>query len=432
MPLSSRRDVSTQSTRPFRSPRRSRARAALVAAVCLSVAAGTAAPALATGPARVAGPQRGTLVSAVELEGMDVAQATAYVKDIGFVAPDAAKNGVDVYRITYRTITATGRPTVASGLVTLPRAASGHGPRRLSTVSYTHGTLAYRGGAGSVADGADRAVTVMFAGAGFAAVAPDYLGLGLGTGPHPYMDIGSETTASVDMLKAARAFEAEKGVIADGKVMVTGFSQGAAAAMGLGRALQREAVPGLRLTALAPVSGPYDLSGAEIPAAFDGRLAPRTATFYLAYVITAWNRLHPLYSSAAEAFRAPYANTVPGLFDGSHPDEEIAAGLPGTPEELLTPRFIERLKHPRGVLARILRTDDAVCTDWAPHAPVRLYDGNLDTDVALANTLSCRHALAANGVDAPVVNAGNVDHTGSALVSYPKILQWFRGLTNRR
>ncbi|MFI2207540.1 hypothetical protein ACH47Z_44235 [Streptomyces sp. NPDC020192] len=57
-------------------------------------------------------------------------------------------------------------------------------------------------------------MTVMFAGAGFAAVAPDYLGLGLGTGLHPYMDIGSETTVSVDMLKAARAFEAEKGVIA--------------------------------------------------------------------------------------------------------------------------------------------------------------------------------------------------------------------------
>jgi dienelactone hydrolase len=407
----SRRDVSTQSTRPFRRPRRSSGRAALGAAICLSIAAGTAAPALAAGPARVAGPQRGTLVSTVELEGLNTAQATAYVKKSGFVAPDAAKNGADVYRITYRTITATGRPTVASGLVTLPRTASGHGPRQLTTVSYTHGTLVYRGGAGSVTDGADRAVTVMFAGAGFAAVAPDYLGLGLGTGPHPYMDIGSETTASVDMLKAARAFEAEKGVIADGKVMVTGFSQGATAAMGLGRALQRDAVPGLRLTALAPVSGPYDLSGAEIPAAFDGRLAPRTATFYLAYVITAWNRLHPIYNSPAEAFHPPYASTVTALFDGSHPDQEIAARLPGTPEELLTPHFIERLKYPKGVLARIMRTDDAVCTDWTPHAPVRLYDGNLDTDVALANTLSCQHSLAANGVDAPGLKARRASST---------------------
>src|SRR5689334_4036222 len=75
-----RRDLSTQSTRPFRRPRRSRGRAALGAAICLSIAAGTAAPALAAGPARVAGPQRGTLVSSVELEGLNTAQATAYVK----------------------------------------------------------------------------------------------------------------------------------------------------------------------------------------------------------------------------------------------------------------------------------------------------------------------------------------------------------------
>ncbi|MFI1608085.1 hypothetical protein ACH4YN_39265 [Streptomyces griseofuscus] len=431
MPLS-RRDVSTPSTRPSRPPRRSRARATLVTAICLSVAAGTAAPALAAGTAHDAGPRRGTLVSAVRLESLDAARATAYVKNTGFVAPAPAKNGVDVYRITYRTITPAGRPTLASGLVTLPHGTSGRGPRRLSTVSYTHGTLAYRDGAGSVAHSGDRAVTVIFAGAGFAAVAPDYLGLGLGTGPHPYMDIDSETTASVDMLKAARTFETEKGVIPDGKVMVTGFSQGATAAMGLGRALQRHAVPGLRPAALAPVSGPYDLSGAEIPAAFDGRLAPRTATFYLAYVITAWNRLHPLYSSPAEAFRAPYASTVTGLFDGSHHEAEIAAELPATPKELLTPQFIERLKHPTGVLARIVHTDDAVCTDWAPHAPVRLYDGDLDTDVALANTLSCQRSLAAKGVDAPIVDVGNADHTHSALISYPKILKWFSGLTGRR
>ena len=146
----SRRDASTRSTRSPRSPRHSRARAALVAAIFLSVAAGTAAPAPAAEPAHVAGPQRGTLVSAVELQGMDAAQATAYVQDNGFVAPAAAKNGVDVYRITYRTITPTGRPTVASGLVTLPQATPGHGLRHLSTVSYTHGTLPYRGDAGSV------------------------------------------------------------------------------------------------------------------------------------------------------------------------------------------------------------------------------------------------------------------------------------------
>jgi hypothetical protein len=410
------------------SARRARPRAAVVTAVCLCVAAGSALPAIAAGQDGSVGPRRGTLVSAVHLAGLDAAQATAYVRDQGFAAP-AAQDGVDVYRITYRTVGATGRPALASGVVTLPRKAAGHSRAGLRTVEYNHGTLPYRGDAGSVSDGADRAVTVMFAGAGFAAVAPDYLGLGVGTGLHPYMDIDSETTASVDMLKAARTFEAGKGVSLDGKVMVTGFSQGGAASMGIGRALQQGAAPGLRLAALAPVSGPYDLRDDEIPAAFDGRLAPPIAAFYLAYAITSWNRLHPLYHSPAEAFRTPYAATVEGLFDGTHTDEEIVAGLPGTPEELLTPQFIAQMKHPTGALAEIMRADDAVCTDWAPQAPVRLYDGRLDTDVAPANTRSCQDGLAANGVHAPIVSAGQVDHMTSARVSYPRILQWFRQLT---
>ncbi|MFC1413170.1 hypothetical protein ACEZCY_29230 [Streptacidiphilus sp. N1-12] len=408
---------------------RSRARTLTVATLCVCAAVGSAAPTLAAGQVHHAGLQRGALLSATEVEGLDAAEATAYVRGMGFAAP-AAQHGVDVYRVTYRTIGPTGLATIASGVVALPRAASRHGRLQgLRTVEYTHGTLPYRGDAASVTDGPDRAVTVMFAGAGFAAVAPDYLGLGVGPGQHPYMDINSETTASVDLLKAARTFEAGKRATLDGKVMVTGFSQGGTAALGLGRALQRDAVPGLRLAALAPVSGPYDLSGAELPAAFDGRLAPPTATFYLAYVLTAWNRLHHLYRSPAEAFRAPYAGTVEALFDGNHTDEQIAAGLPGTPEELLTPQFIHYLKHPTGVLAQILRTADTVCTDWAPRAPIRLYDADLDRDVAVADTLSCQHSLAANGVTAPIVNAGNVDHIGSALASYPKILHWFSQLT---
>ena len=46
----------------------------------------------------------------------------------------------------------------------------------------------------------------LFASAGYAAVAPDYLGLGTGPGLHPYMDLSSEVTASVDMLDAGRRY----------------------------------------------------------------------------------------------------------------------------------------------------------------------------------------------------------------------------------
>ncbi|GAA1948002.1 alpha/beta hydrolase family protein [Kitasatospora viridis] len=229
--------------------------AATAALLCLSAVAGTATATAADLGAGRAG--RGTVVSVTPLASLDAQQATAYVQGIGFATP-AERGGVELERVVYRTVTPEGRPTTASGLVALPR---DPGPRPLATVEYTHGTMAYRGEAPSVADGPDRAAAVMFAGDGFAAVAPDYLGLGVGPGTHPYLDVRSETTASVDLLTAARTVEARHGVRADGRVLVTGFSEGGAAAMGVGRALQEGRVPGYRLTALAPVWGHLPAEG---------------------------------------------------------------------------------------------------------------------------------------------------------------------------
>ncbi|MFE9425950.1 alpha/beta hydrolase family protein [Kitasatospora sp. NPDC006697] len=394
---------------------------AAAAVLCLTAGAGTATAAaadLGAGQAR-----RGAVVSVTPLALLDARQATAGVRDAGFVTPPE-RGGVELERVVYRTVTPEGRPTTASGLVALPR---DPGPRALTTVEYAHGTMAYRGEAPSVADGPDRAEAVMFAGDGFAAVAPDYLGLGVGPGTHPYLDAPSETTASTDLLIAARQVEARHGMHDDGRVLVTGFSEGGAAAMSIGRALQHGQVPGYRLTALAPVSGPYDLTGSELPAALNGRLLGPDATFYAADLVVAWNRLHSLYGSPSEAFQAPYDRTVTALFDGEHTDAQVAAALPDRPQRLFTPAFLQQLQHPTGKFAQMFRMADSVC-QWAPQVPVRLYDADGDRDVAPANTLACKAQLAHEGVDAPLVDAGATDHNGSAFASYPLIRTWFDAL----
>ncbi|WP_035804847.1 alpha/beta hydrolase family protein [Kitasatospora mediocidica] len=397
---------------------------AAAALLCLSVVAGTAT-ATAAGPS-AGGAKRGTVVSVTPLASLDAQQATAYVQGIGFATP-AERDGVEVDRVVYRTVTPQGRPTTASGVVALPR---DPGTRALATVEYTHGTMAYRGDAPSVTDGPDRAAAVMFAGDGFAAVAPDYLGLGVGPGTHPYLDVRSETTASVDLLTAARVVEARHGTGADGRVLVTGFSEGGPAAMSVGRALQAGSVPGYRLTALAPVSGPYDLTGSELPAALNGQLLGSHAAFYAADLVVGWNRLHPLYTSPAKAFKAPYDRTVTALFDGDHTDEQVAAALPDSLQQLSTPAFLEQLRHPTGEFKRMFEAADSVCR-WAPRAPIRLYDADGDRDVAPANTRACQAELASAGVNAPVLDAGATDHNGSALASYPRIRAWFDSLTGR-
>ncbi|WP_432146736.1 alpha/beta hydrolase family protein [Streptomyces sp. bgisy084] len=365
------------------------------------------------------GQARGTLLSLKPLGRQTRAEVISQAQKQG-LETGSARHGVAAYRLTYRTITPDGRPTAASGLLALP---TGGGSRPLPPVVHTHGTLAYRGYAPSMTDGPDRAVAVLYASAGRAAIAPDYLGLGTGPGRHPYMDARSSAAASLDMLRAAHTAAREHWVTLDRKVSLTGFSQGGQVAMALGRELNRGADRRFRLGMLAPVGGPFDLVGEELPGMFDGRIDPRSAVFYLSFFLTAQNRLHPLYDDPAEVFRAPYADRVEELFDSEHPAEEIAGKLPERLEDLLTDTWYQKLRHPSGALLDVLRANDRTC-DWKPGRDVRitLYSATGDRDVPIANTRSCARQLAGQGARATVVDQGaDADHYRSFLRSQPSI-----------
>ncbi|WP_019632885.1 alpha/beta hydrolase family protein [Actinomadura atramentaria] len=388
--------------------------AALTASVTLGLTAPPRPADAAPQPAR-----RGTVVSAERVQNLSAGKVRTALADDGIDA-SRVRYGVTAYRIVYRTIDVAGRPTTASGLLVLPR----DGERnRLRVVAYTHGTMATRSAAPSVDDGGRSDEGLLFASAGYAAVEPDYLGLGVGPGRHPYMHAASETTATLDMLRASFAFARRP---LDPRVLMTGFSQGGQAAMAVGKALRAGADPRFRLAAAAPVSGPYALRDAEIPAIFDGTLDPRTSAFYLAYFFVAWNRLYHLYDRPTEIFQAPYARTVESLFDGSHGEEDIVMGLPGSPEELLTPHGLDMLRHPTGRLAAALAVNDATCAGWTRGARVRIFAARGDEQVAFTNAERCRADLAAAGVRAPLIDLGDLQHNDSGRRGLVAALAWFQ------
>lgn len=430
------RGASGEPAGPGASRRLRRVPRSLAAGPALALAALTAAPAVAAPRPFTVQPSgsgqtvhaaaathtdqgRGTLLSVTPLGRQSRAEVITQAKKQG-LETGTARHGVAAYRLTYRTITPDGRPTTASGLLAVP---TGSGSRPLPPVVHTHGTLSYRGYAPSVANGPDRAVSVLYASAGRAAIAPDYLGLGTGPGRHPYMDTRSSVSASLDMLRAAHSAAPEVGVPLARTVSLTGFSQGGQVAMALGRELDRGADRRFRLGMLAPVGGPYDLDGQELPGMFDGRIDPRAAVFYLSFFLTAQNRLHPLYHDPAEVFRAPYADWVEDLFDSDHSAEETAGKLPERIEDLLTDTWYRKLRHPSGALLEVLRANDRTC-DWKPGRGVRitLYSATGDRDVPIANTRSCGRQLASHGVRAAVVDQGaDADHYASFLRSEPSI-----------
>jgi hypothetical protein len=377
-------------------------------------------------PAEAGHERRGEYVSSVFLRGFEPGEVRDWLAGDGFDT-GSVRYGVDAYRVIYRTMDAWNRPTVASGLVVLPR----NGERHLRTVSYTHGTMSYRQDAPSMFKdvwGPGPAVT--FASAGFAALAPDYLGLGEGPGVHPWKHVPSETTAAMDLLRAAERFVPRHGRRLERDVMVTGFSQGASPAIGLARAV--EADRRFRVRAVAPIAGGYDFRGAQLPAMLSGELPPKLAVVYTAYLLTSWNRIHGLYGAPSEVFREPYASRVEKFFDGTTPGEVMFEGLPGTLSKLLKPRGREMLRAPEGRFAEALR-QDAVCAEPPPRAPLRLYKISDDEQAVTANTDSCRAAFRAAGRDVPVVDVGERTyegsrHLGATLAGTALAARWFAGL----
>jgi hypothetical protein len=379
------------------------------------------------GPAAADTDRRGGLVSVRHLRTLSAQEVAAELASDRF-DPGTVRYGVDTWRLVYRTIDPQGRPSVASGLLVLPRSHA----RRLRAVSFTHGTELFKGDAPSVATdvwGAAPAIT--YAAAGFAAVAPDYLGLGLGPGPHPWMDKPSEATASLDMLRAARGFVPRTGRALRREVLVTGFSQGASAAMALARALQAGTDRWFRLGAVAAISGAYDLRHAQLPAMLNGQVHPKASVIYTALLFVAWNRLHHLYDSPAEVFQAPYDRTIERLFDGRHTGLEVVAGTPDDLGQLLTPHAVQMLGHPSGRLAAALRVADGTCSDWTPLAPVRLYMATADEQATNANSDHCQAALRARGVEVPIVVVGAVDHLDSNRLGTAATVRWFLRVGHR-
>ncbi|BCB82202.1 hypothetical protein GCM10022251_46360 [Phytohabitans flavus] len=391
----------------------------LVGALAAGAVAFTA-PAVADDRQR--GTERGRIVAVQPLRTLTTKDDVARVLAAAEFKTDEVRYGVDTYQLIYRTVDPAGQPTVASGLVALPRG----GARELTTVSYTHGTEINRTDAPSMwRDGWAVGPALTYASAGFAAVAPDYLGLGLGPGPHPFLDVPSETTAALDLLRAAREFVPRAGHTLDRKVLVTGFSQGGTAATGLARALAGGADGWFRLGALSPIAGAYDARRELLPSLDD--IPPPFNSGYTGYLLVSWNRLHHIYDKPGDVFQV---DGIEQLFDGVHTGQDFFETLPPSLDLLLTERGRALIDNPTGPFAAALAVHDATCTGWTPRVPVRLVVSGGDEQIRPGHATACAAAFATRGVRAPIVDVGDLvyegsTHNGANILGTAATVKWF-------
>jgi hypothetical protein len=172
--------------------------------------------------------------------------------------------GVDFYYIKFWTIGGAGETTESSGALMVPTGAAPNcsGPRPI--VEYAHGTNANK--ALNIADITNTSntegalIAAMFAAQGYIVVAPNYAGYDISTlGYHPFLNAVQQSGEMMDILAAARTALPNTMASAtsdNGQLFVTGYSEGGHVAMATLRAMQ---VAGIKVTAAAPMSGPYAL-----------------------------------------------------------------------------------------------------------------------------------------------------------------------------
>lgn len=239
------------------------------------------------------------------------------------VVAGAPACGVDFYHIEYNTVGGKGEKTTASGALMVPTGAAAgcSGPRPI--VLYAHGTQTDK--TANLADitnpnnSEGALIAAMFAAHGFIVVAPNYAGYDTSSLPyHPFLNGDQQSKDMIDALTAARAalpHTIASATSDNGKLFITGYSQGGYVAMATHKALQ---AAGTKVTASAPMSGPYALE-AFADAIFLGSV-DIGSTVFADLVANSYQKSYGnLYTSTSQIFEVTYATSADGLLPSATP-----------------------------------------------------------------------------------------------------------------
>ncbi|MBA2378939.1 MAG: hypothetical protein H0V76_05130 [Blastocatellia bacterium] len=325
-------------------------------------------------------------------------------------APPAATADIDLIKITYTSTDQAGRPATLSGLVAMPR---GGAPRGL--VVFNHGTIFDRRRSpsrwkGARDDSEAETATLAFASGGYAVAMPDYIGLGDHVGTHPYPLNVVNARSAVDIIGAARSLAARQNYQLGNRLFVTGYSEGGGVAMALTKEL--ESMPGsaYRVTAAAPASGSYDLTGATLDFLLRPTGAPEgfvIRLYLLSYSAFSFHKNNG--AKLTDYFKPAMSFSIAQNYKRTLTDEDLIKRLAVTSalmrannslRNVLTDRFVRVMeaKDTSDPVIRELAANNVY--DWAPRTPMLLINLEGDTIVDPANTDNALRAMRARGVPA--------------------------------
>lgn len=206
---------------------------------------------------------RGDLIEAVEEGRLSPSAIIERITELD--GSPFARYEVTYERVTYRT-QYMGQPIDSRGLLIVPK-----GAPEVQLLMYCHGTelpsvrlnvekitpSMYNG---SLTDFRDvRNMGLGWATAGYTVFIPDYIGFGLTLGKdHPYLYFPEMFISNIDGLLAVKKLLKQKGLDYDNRLFLTGWSQGAGAALSAHRYIQENYSDEFTVVATSGLSGPYN------------------------------------------------------------------------------------------------------------------------------------------------------------------------------
>jgi pimeloyl-ACP methyl ester carboxylesterase len=379
-------------------------RASIIAAILAAAIAGCASPSLQTDD------REPGHIEIVPLGSYGTLRSNfllwlAGVKDI------RVANRVDCYRVVYSSTDESGQRVKLSGLLALPRAVT---PKHL--VSFQHGTTSNADLVPSNLSTDGLAAALVFAGNGYALIAPDYPGLGVSKGPHPYYVAADTARAVIDMIHSARHIHGVPNVAP----FLVGFSEGGYASLATQRALE---AADEKVSATAAIAGAFNLRSVGVPWTLQG--ASPQASIYMALWVRGYATRYG--HSLDSALTPEYAALVPTLLDTPHKTDDIIRALPRDPRALFQPPVLAAIADGGDHwLVHALQKNDM--GDWTSRSPIRLYYGTRDVDVPPEESLTAARQMTARGSDVQAIDLGPRDHDQSVLAAAPLILSWLQML----
>lgn len=289
--------------------------------------------------------------------------------------------GVKAYKITYYTKNENNNLVKATGLLMYPNV-----NYKLSTVVSDHGTTDSRDNVPSNLKGvmyAGFVVELSYVLNGYIVMAPDYVGMGTGEGVHPYVHYPTEASATIDFVTAANKVLAQQNIKRYNEYFLTGYSQGAHAAMSTLKKLNISNPTGLKFKYAYMGDGPYDFSGVTLQkGVLEKDVYPFTS--FIANVVNTCNNTG--YKT--------YTNNISEVISAEYLDKynyhviQDNGGLLWGPllwRKLFTDSYVNEVSNnPNTKLRQCLRANDVY--DWYNKTPMTLGHSTVDLAIHPENT----------------------------------------------